>query len=84
MSFCQASVDLCLFALLPYGSREKGAEGKSVKFPFDNCSKIYLEKNISDVTALTKTMLLTAMLDIFFERGSKLTIVTFETPKSTV
>jgi len=35
MSFCQANVDLCLFALLPYGSIQKGVEGRSVKFLFD-------------------------------------------------
>lgn len=34
MSFCQANVDLCLFALLPYGSGEKGVEGESVAFLF--------------------------------------------------
>jgi len=36
------------------------------------------------VTALIKAMLLTVILDIFIERGSKLTIVTFKNQKSTL
>lgn len=44
-----------------------------------NCSK-----KISDVTARTKTTLLTVIPDIFIERGSKLTIVTFKNQKSTL
>lgn len=39
MSFCQANVDLCLFALLPYGSTEEGVEGESVTFLFEIIAK---------------------------------------------